>query len=123
MSSNNKQNGANQKRQHYEKIGDHVSIYQRGAIWWINYANPDGQQIRRRFCTRSKNQPKLIALQKEGELKLGEYSSAVKIPIIREAISAYDEHLLAEGRSKKTVSKDRHVLGRLQSLPVERGLR
>lgn len=30
-----------------EKIGDYVAIYQRGSVWWMNYQNPDGKQVRK----------------------------------------------------------------------------
>lgn len=110
-------------RSRSEKIGDYVAIYQRGKIWWINYQDPDGKQIRKSLRTKSKKQAKLLALKKEGELQQGQDSAAVVVASVDAAIAAYDSYLVAEGRAPKTLTKYRLTLKRIQNLAGKRRIK
>lgn len=107
-------------RRRSEKIGDYVAIYQRGNVWWMNYQDPAGKQVRSSLKTRSKKQAKLLALKKEGELQRGVDSARVVVATVEEAIAAYDAYLVAEGRAPKTLLKYGLTLKRVQSLAAQR---
>lgn len=111
------------ERIRYEKIGDYVAIYKRGGVWWMNYQNPNGEQVRKSLQTRSKKQAKLLALKKDGELLQGRDSAGVVVTTIEDAAAAYIAALVAEGRSPKTLGKYRKLFSLLVALGANRDAR
>jgi len=120
VATNHEECGA---RSRSEKIGDFVSIYQRGSVWWMNYQSADGKQVRKSLKTKSKKQAKLLAHRKDGELLQGRDSADVVIATIGDTVAAYDAYLVAEERSPKTLQKYRKLFSRVTDLGTDRHVR
>lgn len=106
----------------YEKIGDHVSIFQRGKRWYANFQR-DGEQLRQSLKTTSKKQARQKALLIEAQLIEGRYERVVKAPSIESVFSEYVGSLKAEGRAKTTLSAVKLVQRRVLELARQRGVR
>jgi len=110
------------KRDQYERIGDRVSIYSRNGLWYANWVDSDGKQVRRSLRSRSKKQARLKALKLDAQIEQGETPQRPKAASIEVTIKAYDDYLVAEGRAKKTLSKYRKVFERVKDLAAIRGV-
>lgn len=106
----------------YERIGDRVSIFQRGKRWYANY-QCDGEQIRQSLKTTSKKQARQNALVLEGKLIEGRYERPCKAPSIEGVFSEYVSSLKAQGRAKKTLSAVELVQRRVLALARQRQIR
>jgi integrase len=94
----------------YEKIGEHVAIYQRGQRWYANYQF-NGKQIRQSLRTTSKKQARTKAIQIEADLTSGRFTEQKRAPSLQAVIDRYRDHLVTEGRAKKTLAKYEHAFG------------
>lgn len=92
----------------FEKIGDHVAIFQRGERWYVNYQH-SGKQIRQSLKTTSKKQARAQAIQIEADLSSGRFTEKKRAPALQVVINRYREHLKTEGRAKKTLAKYEHA--------------
>jgi site-specific recombinase XerD len=106
----------------YEKVGDVVSIFQRGGRWYANFQH-DGRQQRKSLKTKSKKQARQKALVIEAQLLEGRYDRPVRAPSIESVFEEYLANLKAEGKAKKTLAKIDLVRRRLLLLVVRRRLR
>lgn len=112
----------NQDRSSYEQIGDRVSIFQRGRIWYANWIDQDGKQRRKSLKTHSMKEARRRAQKLEAELAQGLCSPRIRIASVAEAIETYESFLAAEGRAKKTLSKYRKAFARTKALAAARGV-
>ena len=71
---------------------------------------------------RSKKEARLRALKLEAEIEKGHSPHRFKVASVAEAIEAYDDYLVAEGRAKKTLSKYRKVFERVKELSAARAV-
>jgi site-specific recombinase XerD len=90
----------------FEKVGEFAAIYQRGEMWYVNYQH-EGRQVRRSLKVKTKKEARRRALLIEKEILSGEHKHQRRSPKIAELVEQYIEHLAAEGRAKKTLSKYR----------------
>lgn len=104
-----------------EKVGDLVSIFRRGQIWYANY-QADGRQVRRSLKTSSKKEARRLALALERELLQAESGERVEPVTLEVAIDAYEDYLRTEGRAERTLAKYRGVLQRFHQLATSRGV-
>jgi site-specific recombinase XerD len=102
-----------------ERVGEIVSIFQRGQVWWANFQH-GGRQHRRTLKTRSKKEARQRALRLEAELVNGQLRPNPKPSTVDVAIDEYLQHLRTERRAAKTLTKYTGVLGRLRGLLHER---
>lgn len=112
----------NNDRNKYEQIGEHVSIFRRGQVWWINY-QLNGQQSRYSLRTKSKKQARLQALKIEAQLAEGQEPRQACNASIDDVVAAYDAFLVSEERSPKTLSRYRLVFRRIKELASRKGLK
>ncbi len=87
---------------HYQRIGEIVSIFHRGGVWYANYQH-NGKQVRRSLKTNSKKEARRRAIQLEADLQSGRYQTQAKAPRIEEVIKAHISYLRTEGRSYDTI--------------------
>lgn len=99
----------------FEKIGDHVAIFQRGERWYANYQH-NGKQIRQSLKTTSKKQARTQAIQIEADLTSGRFTEQKRAPTLQVVIDRYREHLQTEGRAKKTLVKYEHAFANYLTL-------
>ncbi|HEV3343514.1 MAG TPA: site-specific integrase [Pirellulales bacterium] len=118
MAEHNHQN-ENHREAAYEKIGELVSIFQRGKRWYANFQR-DGEQVRQSLKTTSKKQARQKAIALEAQLIEGRYERPVKAPSIESVFHDYVENLKAEGRAKKTLSAVELVQRRVLELGRQR---
>jgi hypothetical protein len=90
--------------QRYERVGEHVSIFQRGRHWFV-YFRRSGKPQRQSLHTASKKESRRKALAVERDLVTGGSVRLMKAPKIEEVIEEYISHLRALGRSPKTIAK------------------
>ena len=91
-------------KQEFEKVGEFVSIFQRGKSWYVNYQHAN-QQVRRSLKTKSKKEARRRALVIEKEILAGEHKHQRRAPLISDLTRQYLELLRTEGRSRKTIAK------------------
>lgn len=105
-----------------EKVGDRVSIRKRGKTWYANWQEA-GRQRRRSLKTASKKEATTRAwkIEREIEERAKGLAKEVEPATVDEAIDAYDEYLLSEGRSAKTLVKYRAVFKHVRALASRRG--
>lgn len=103
----------------YERIGDRVSFFRQGGVWYANHQR-DGRQTRQSLRTRSKKEACRLALRLEGELGQDGTARPAAPPTIDEVIDAYQDALKVEGRAAKTLSKYEEVLERVRTLANRR---
>jgi len=116
------------KRQHQsehadgtEKVGDRVSIFRRGKIWYANY-QANGRQVRRSLKTSSKKEARRRAVALESELLQSDEGDRFEPVTLRAAIDAYEAYLRTEGRAKRTLVRYHGVLQRFYELAESRGV-
>ena len=106
----------------YEKVGDLVSIFQRGERWYANFQHL-GKQERKSLRTKSKKQARRKAIQLEADLLAGRYERPVAAPSIEKAFDDYLAHLRAEDKAAKTITKIELVRRRVLELAEKRRAR
>jgi integrase len=111
----------NPKTPSSEKIGDHVSIFQRGDRWYANFQQ-DGKQIRQSLKTTSKKQARQKAIRLEAALQDGTYGRPKKAPPISTVTTSYLAHLRTEQKAAKTIQKVDLVVRRVHDLAARRRL-
>ncbi len=97
------------KRDLSEKVGEQVRIFRRDTIWTATY-QLHGRQKRTSLKTSNKKNAVKLALEIDRRLATGESPAPPDNCTIAAAIAAYDECLVAERRSAKTLNKYRFVL-------------
>jgi integrase len=110
------------KDRRFEKIGDLVSIFQRGGRWYANYQFNDKQQ-RPSLQTASKKEARRKAIRIEAELLEGRHAKPVKAPRIQQVTAAYIKNLRSENKAQKTLAKCLLVERRVLDLAVRRKAR
>ena len=113
---------ANTRKPLYEKIGDRVSIFQRGERWYANFQQ-HGKQVRQSLKTTSKKQARQKAIRLEANLQDGSYARAKKAPSISAVTDRYVAHLRTEQKAAKTIQKVELVVRRVLDLADRRRLR
>lgn len=103
----------------FEKVGEVVSIFQRGNRWYANFQF-GGKQHRPSLKTTSKKQARSKAIRLEAEILEGRYAKQVKAPSIEQVASAYLNHLRTEGKARKTLQKIELVQRRVLDLASRR---
>ena len=96
--------------QKFEKVGDIVSIFQRGRRWYANFQH-DGKQHRPSLKATSKKEARRKAILLEAEIIAGHYTKAIKAPTVENVTTAYLSLKQSEGREKKTLEKTELVIG------------
>lgn len=99
----------------YEKVGEYVSIFQRGDKWYANF-QVDGQQKRQSLKTISKKEARRRALQIERDLVTGEFKSPKKAPTVEQVVTRYKAYLKGEDRAQKTLTKYKKVFEQVVDL-------
>jgi hypothetical protein len=87
-----------------EKIGDHVTIWLRNGVWWINYQH-EGKQRRKSLKTASKKQARTKAIRIESDLASGRLTHECAAPSLQAVIEEYHSYLTTERRAKATMAK------------------
>ena len=105
----------NNNRNNSEKVGEHVRIFQRGSTWHATYQF-GGKQCRQSLKTSNKKTAIRNALELDRRLTAGERPVAPESATITEAIVAYTDYLIAEGRAKKTIGKYSQVFTVVKSI-------
>jgi len=118
MTTNGKQ--PNDDYQSSEKIGEFVSIRQRGRNWYANF-QLEGQQHRQSLHTQSKKEARRRAVRLDADLQKGQRPTAGKSPSLESAIQKYLQYLENEGRARKTTDKYDGILQRLLKLADQQG--
>lgn len=103
----------------FEKIGDVVSIFQRGARWYANF-QWEGKQQRPSLKTTSKKEARRRAIRLEAEILKGRFTESVRAPSVKVVTDAYVAYMKAEGRAKKTLQKIELVVRRVTDLAERR---
>ncbi|MGE0609851.1 MAG: tyrosine-type recombinase/integrase [Pirellulales bacterium] len=98
-----------------EKIGEIVSIFERGERWYANF-QVDGKQHRRSLKTTSKKQARQLAIRLEADILEGRHREAAKAVTIDKAVEVYLAHQRTEGRAAKTIAKIELTCRRLKEL-------
>ncbi len=110
-------NSGQNRRPLGEKIGDRVSIRQRGETWYANWQE-NGRQQRESLKTANVKEARTRARRIEREIE--ERAAGLTKPIeptsIEAAIDAYDEYLVSEARRPKTLAKYRLVFRHVKDL-------
>lgn len=101
------------------KVGEVVSIYQRGKRWYANYQF-EGKQCRESLQTCSQKQARVKALLLEAEILEGRHAKKVKAPTIGLAFTEYLAHLRTESKAAKTLQKVELVQRRVLDLAARR---
>jgi site-specific recombinase XerD len=107
-------------RHEYELIGEVVSIFCRGSVWYANYVC-QGKQYRPSLRTKSKKQARRLAIRLEAEILEGRHKQQSVAPAIKTVLDAYEAHLIAEGRAPTTLAKVRLVARQVLALAEQRG--
>jgi site-specific recombinase XerD len=102
-----------------ESVGDRVRIFCRGRIWHANFQD-GGKQHRTSLKTASKKEARRRALKIEGELLDGRWKAEPATATVEQAVLAYSDFLLTEGRAAKTVSKYDKVFEQVAALAQQR---
>jgi len=103
----------------FEKVGDIVSIFQRGRRWYANFQH-DGKQHRPSLKTTNKKEARRKATVLAGKIIDGHYAKTTKAPTIEHVTTAYLRLKQSEGREKKTLEKTELVIGRMLDLASRR---
>jgi len=119
MSSEQEHNSTRQPND-YERVGEIVSIYQRGSTWWVNYQR-EGQQ-RKSLKTTSKKEAKLRALRLEREILTGNFQPAPKLTTIVEVTAAFRSAKEGDGIADTTLSKYDNCIRLLLQLAADLGV-
>jgi site-specific recombinase XerD len=109
-------------KNHYEPVGDLVSIFRRGRTWYANFQR-DGKQQRPSLKTASKKQARRKAIRLEAELLEGRYQPVPTVPTLAAVIKDYTAFLRTERRAAKTLTKYQKVFDRLADLAERRRVR
>ena len=104
-----------------EKIGDRVSIFQRGQIWQANFQEA-GRQRRQSSKNVQPQRGSPTAIRLEAELQDGLYKRHKDITI-DDAIDLFMASQEDEGKSPKTLVKDQLVARRVRDLAARRNAR
>jgi len=105
------------------RIGDRVTLYQRGKKnTWVADFWRDSQHCRQTLKTSNKKVAIERATKLAASLVDGSYHRPVPSVTIAESMDAYVEHLQTEGRARKTIVKYRGIFGVLLSFLRESGV-
>ena len=104
-----------QRSPHFEKVGDLVSIFQRGDVWYANFQT-EGKQRRQSLKTRSKKEARRRALLIEAALIKGEYQQAARAPRLEKVNADYLAHLRTDAAPRKRSANANSRFKRLASL-------
>jgi integrase len=102
-----------------ERVGEHVTLYQRGRIWWC-YFQLDGKQQRVSLKTSNKKEARRAALLIDADLIRGIHDVQPEPISLDEAIDQLLDHMEQEDRAHKTLKAYRHVYRTLLELARER---
>jgi integrase len=100
---------------HPEKIGDHVTIFQRNTRWYANYQH-DEKQYRKSLGTHSKKQARANAIRIEADLASGRLTHESRAPALQRVIDEYRAYLNTERRAKGTLAKYERAFGAFLAL-------
>ena len=81
------------------KIGDHVTIFKRGAKWYAEYYQ-DGRQQRRSLKTKSLKKARTLAIAIDAGITSGDLKKPSKAWRIDETVEAYLEHVRIDRRRR-----------------------
>jgi len=108
------------KRTLSEKVGEKVRIYQRDTTWYASFQSGRYQK-RVSLGTSNKKNALKKALELDRRLADGHVTPTQIDCSIDSAIEAYDQYLIAERRSPKTLVKYRFVFGLVRNLVASLG--
>ncbi len=103
----------------HERIGDRVSIFQRGGRWYANFQQ-GAKQVRSSLKTYSKKQARQAAIQLEAKLQDGSYARPRTAVLITAATESYLAYLRTERKAPTTLRKVELVIRRLLEIAVRR---
>jgi integrase len=112
----------NKGKNRFEPVGERVTIFQRGRLWYANY-QLEGKQHRPSLKTASKKEARRRAIRLEAEILEGRCRSAPAPAALADVVRDYQQYLRTEGRASKTLVKYDKVLERLLDLAGRRGVR
>ncbi|MFO0812011.1 MAG: site-specific integrase [Gemmatales bacterium] len=98
-----------------ERIGELVSIFQRGRKWYANY-QLDGRQQRDSMKTTNKKEARARAMKIEVQLNEGTFQAKQTVKSIAEGQKLYLDQLRVNGRARKTLGKYQLVMDRVANL-------
>lgn len=98
-----------------ERIGEVVSIFQRGTRWHANFQH-EGKQQRKSLDTSSKKEARRRALLLEAEIINHRYQPDQRPLEVEAAVKPYLDFLRAEGRAARTLGKYARVFERVVEL-------
>jgi len=104
------------------QISDRVRLFRRGRVWNVNF-QADGRQHRQSLKTTSMKEARRLAMRLASDLESGRWKESLDAVSVAEAIAAYRDFLLAEGRAAKTMTKYEKVFERVVELAGERKVR
>lgn len=102
-----------------ERVGEHVTLYQRGRIWWCYY-QLDGRQRRESLKTSNKKEARRAALLIDADLIRNIHEVQPEPVTLNEVIQELLAHTEQEGRAPKTLTAYRHVFRTLLEFARER---
>jgi integrase len=102
-----------------ECVGEYVTIYARGRVWWGEFM-ADHEQQRVSLGTRSKKEARRRARIIDAELITGKYRPSKRAPLIRDVVKTYMEFLKTEGRRDGTLKRYRPELERFADFCAKR---
>jgi integrase len=113
---------SNEESTPFERVGDIVSIFQRGRKWYANF-QLNGRQHRKSLGTTSKKEARLRAIQLEAEIIQGRYRRQPPPPSLQAVVQDYQQFLRTEERAKTTRSKYNKIFERVLDLAERRLVR
>src|SRR4051794_1782228 len=87
-----------------EPAGEHVRIFRRGKVWYVNY-QAGRKQHRISLKTTNKKAALRKALRIDAELAAGRWKPAIETATVPAAVAAYRDKLLADELAAKTLAK------------------
>jgi integrase len=118
MAKNGSRSGLDEGR---IRIGEYVTMYLRGRIWYAQYM-VDRQQQRASLKTRNKKEARRRAIQIDARLIAGTCAARLKAQLVNDAADAYLAYLKTEGRSEGTLARYTPELTRFATFAAEHGV-
>ena len=108
------------ERNRSEKIGEWVSIFQRGETWYANYQF-NGRQMRQSLKTANKKNAVRKARELDNRLAEGQSPAKIEPATICDVVHAYKDYIDSEKRSKKTKNKYWTIFANVEALAIKLG--
>jgi hypothetical protein len=119
MARNGKTQSSRSRRQRgRERVGEYVTIYLRGRVWWAEFVT-DRKQQRVSLDTRNKKEARRRAIRIEADLLSGKYRPQKRAPLIQDAVKADRAYVYHERRRDGTLKRYGPELERFAEFAAE----